>query len=286
MWLEKLLKKQFISFYKEESYKCISQIVKNKNILQTEEKSFEDKKEFVKYIRQKIDEIPQTYVSTMLLTINQGVVPSCSVKAYLDREIDPDNVKIACINNKYSFFASIYEIQNIKKEYKFDIDFIYSVFAIIDSIAKERKNRFYVLVLEKHIAILGYENFVPIFSDINVLEEKQEEDVEEIVEDIDLEEELISDIDSIDEVEETDTEEEIEKETTSKEVEILNYLKSSLKEYYDNYSSDFIEKIIILDTIGIDITLNSLIEEELLITSDIQQIDILNTMNRLSIESV
>ncbi len=286
MWLEKLLKKQFISFYKEESYKCISQIVKNKNVLQTEEKSFEDKKEFVKYIRQKIDEIPQTYVSTMLLTINQGVVPSCSVKAYLDREIDPDNVKIACINNKYSFFASIYEIQNIKKEYKFDIDFIYSVFAIIDSIAKERKNRFYVLVLEKHIAILGYENFVPIFSDINVLEEKQEEDVEEIVEDIDLEEELISDIDSIDEVEETDTEEEIENETTSKEVEILNYLKSSLKEYYDNYSSDFIEKIIILDTIGIDITLNSLIEEELLITSDIQQIDILNTMNRLSIESV
>jgi len=286
MWLEKLLKKQFISFYKEESYKCISQIVKNKNVLQTEEKSFEDKKEFVKYIRQKIDEIPQTYVSTMLLTINQGVVPSCSVKAYLDREIDPDNVKIACINNKYSFFASIYEIQNIKKEYKFDIDFIYSVFAIIDSIAKERKNRFYVLVLEKHIAILGYENFVPIFSDINVLEEKQEEDVEEIVEDIDLEEELISDIDSIDEVEETDTEEEIENETTSKEVEILNYLKSSLKEYYDKYSSDFIEKIIILDTIGIDITLNSLIEEELLITSDIQQIDILNTMNRLSIESV
>jgi len=24
MWLEKLLKKQFISFYKEENYKCIS----------------------------------------------------------------------------------------------------------------------------------------------------------------------------------------------------------------------------------------------------------------------
>jgi len=286
MWLEKLLKKQFISFYKEENYKCISQIVKNKKILQTEEKSFEEKKEFINYIRQKMDEIPQTYISTMLLTINQGVVPSCKVKAYLDREIDPDNVKIACINNKYSFFASIYEIQNIKKEYKFDIDFIYSVFALIDSIAKERKNRFYVLVLEKHIAILGYENFVPIFSDITTLEEEEEEEiVEEIVEEIDLEEELISDIDSIDEVEESE-DEEIEQETTSKEVEILNYLKTSLKEYYENYSSEFIEKIIILDTIGIDITLNSLIEEELLITSEIQQIDILNTMNRLSIESV
>jgi len=239
-----------------------------------------------------MDEIPQTYISTMLLTINQGVVPSCKVKAYLDREIDPDNVKIACINNKYSFFASIYEIQNIKKEYKFDIDFIYSVFALIDSIAKERKNRFYgknrfyVLVLEKHIAILGYENFVPIFSDITTLEEEEEEEiVEEIVEEIDLEEELISDIDSIDEVEESE-DEEIEQETTSKEVEILNYLKTTLKEYYENYSSEFIEKIIILDTIGIDITLNSLIEEELLITSEIQQIDILNTMNRLSIESV
>ncbi|QCI27708.1 hypothetical protein [Caminibacter pacificus] len=284
MWLEKFFKKQFIAFYKEDEYKTILQVVKNKQILSTEEKSFEDKKEFVKYIREKIDDNPQTYISTVLLTINQGVIPSCSKQVYLDKDIDPDNVKILCLG-KYSFYVSFYELRNLENEYKFDLDFVYSVFAVIDAMADERKNRFYLLVLKNHLVILGYENFIPIYSDIIELNEEEPGDIDEdIVEDIDLEEELISDIDSVEEEEIDDSE--ITNEQTSKEAEILNHLKSAIKEYYDNYSSDFIEKIIILDTIGIDITLNSLIEDELLISSEIKQIDFLNSINRLSIESV
>jgi len=286
MWLEKFIKKQFIAFYKDEEYKLILQTIKNKKTIFTEEKIFEEKKELISYINEKIEESPQTYVSTMLLSINQGVVPSCSRHDYLDKDIDPDNVKILCLG-KYSFFVSIYELANIKKEYGFEIDFIYSVFAVIDALAKERKNRFYVLALKEYIVVLGYENFIPIYSDIQSFNDEDEEEDEDedidIVEDIDLEEDLISDINA---VEEELTEEIESSENISIEARILNTLKNSIKEYYHNYSSDFIEKIIILDTIGLDISLNTLIEEELLITSEIKQIDLLNSINRLSIESI
>jgi len=286
MWLEKFIKKQFISFYVEDEYKTLLQIVKNKKILFTEEKTFEEKKEFEKYVLKALEENPQTYVSTVLLTFNQGVMNSCREEDFIKKEIDPFSVKYICINNKYSFFVSTFELEKIKKEYKFDLDFIYSVFAIIDSSVKEKKNTFYVLVLQKHMATLGYEDFYPLYSDIQTLSlEEGEEESEsfEIVEDIDLEDELINDISALDE---EDEKKEIESEKITIESEILNNLKKAVKDYYENYSDNFIEKIVILDTIGLDITLTSLIEEELIINCEMKQYDLLKNMNRLSIENV
>jgi len=282
MWLEKFIKKQFISFYKEEEYKVILQEVKNKKILFTEEKIFEEKKEFIKFIKDKINENPQTYISTVLLTFNQGVIGSCKKEEFIKREIDPEKVKVVCINNKYSFYVSINELQKMQKEYPF-LDFIYSIFAIIDYVANERKNRFYLLVLENHLIILGYENFIPIYHDIQTINIQSEEDEFEIVEDIDLEDELISDF-SHDEIEKEEMLDEPQKITV--EVEIIEHLKNSIKEYYEHYSSDFIEKIIILDTTALDITITTLIEEEILIPCELKQFDLLNSINRLSIESV
>ena len=284
MWLEKFFKKQFISFCKEENYKCIIETVKNKKILSTETKEFEEGKEFVRFIKSKIEENPQTYVSTVLFTINQGVVPSCNKQTYLKYEIDIDNVTTVCINNKYSFYASNYEIINLKREYGFEIDFIYSVFAVMDYLATERKNRFYVLALKNKIAILGYENLIPIFHDI-IESDAHHHATSTEVEDIDFEKDIISDINDIESIEEEDIETP-EDEDILKEMELVDILKEAIKEYYEHYSSDFIEKIIILDTIGLDITLNKFIEDELLIPSEIKQIDLLNSINRLSIESI
>jgi hypothetical protein len=283
MWLEKFIKKQFISFYKEEEYKVILQEVKNKKILFTEEKIFEEKKEFLSFIKEKINQTPQTYVSTVLLTFNQGVIPSCKKEEFIKKEIDPNNVKTICINNKYAFYVSVNELEKIKKEYPF-LDFIYSIFAIIDFVATERKNRFYLLVLQNHLVILGYENFIPIYHDIQSINIEEDEEFE-IVEDIDLEDELINDISPFEEEKEK-KEEVIEPQKITVEMEILEHLKNSIKEYYEHYSSDFIEKIIILDTTALDITITSLIEEEILIPCELKQFDLLNSINRLSIESV
>jgi len=292
MFLKKFFKKQFISFYFDEKYKLLLEHVKNNKIIDSIEKEFEEKKDIEKFIKEKIDEIPQTFVSTILQTLNQGAIDSCSKQKYLDKDIDFDNVKIKCIDN-YSFYASIYDITKLLKEYSFNIDFLYSIFAPIDFFAKERKNRFYVLVLNNYIAILGYENLKPIYSDLIILSNKEEkEEIIDEIEDIDLlneiEEESISeDIEDIDEKEVNENlKEDIDKLTTNIEVNILNSLKKSIKEYYENYSNDFIEKIIILDTIGIDITINNLIEEELLIASVIENFDLLKIINRMSIENI
>ncbi len=292
MFLKKFFRRQFISFYFDNKYKLLLEHVKNNKIIDSIEKEFEEKKDIEKFIKEKIDEIPQTFVSTILQTLNQGVIDSCSKQKYLDKDIDFDNVKIRCINN-YSFYASIYDITKLLKEYSFNIDFLYSIFAPIDFFAKERKNRFYVLVLNNYIAILGYENFKPIYSDLIILNSDEEEIIEDI-EDIDLlneieEESIDENIENIDEADINENEElenKIENLTTNIEVKILNSLKESIKEYYEHYSNDFIEKIIILDTIGIDITINSLIEEELLITSEIENFDLLKIINRMSIESI
>jgi hypothetical protein len=294
MFIEKFIKKYFISFYKDKEYLLLTETVKNKKVISSEKKEFKEKKELEEFIKEYLNQNPQTYVSTVIFTLNQGVIDSCDKKDYLLRDIDYDNVRIVCIDNKYSFYASIYDLNKIQKEYRFEIDFIYSVFAVIDYLAKKRKNTMYVLVFEKYLALLAYENNIPKYSDIIEIEEKEDE-IEEIeeIDDIDLIDDSIEDIDSIENIEDIDDIEDIENIeeklnnlTTGIEVNILNFIKESLKEYYENYSSDFIEKIVILDTIGIDIEITKLIEDEILIEAEYQKEDILKTINRLSIESL
>ena len=239
MLIEKFIKRQFISFYKDNNYNLIFEIVKNKKIIESEKKEFKEKKDLENFIKEKINENPQTYISSILLTINQGVIDSCSKQKYLEKNIDYDNIKIVCINNSYSFYVSIYDLSTFLKEYKFPIDFLYSIFAIIDYLAKERKNRFYILVLNNYLAILGYENYKPIFNDLIILnnEEKSElEEINEIDDDLDILEDIDDIAEDITENIEDINEEEIEEIkdldniTTNIEVNILNTLKNSTKD--------------------------------------------------------
>ncbi len=292
MWLEKFIKRNFISFYKEENYNLLLETVKNKNIINSQKKEFENKKELEKFVIEKINENPQTYTSTVLLTLNQGVINSCQKKDYLKRDIDYNNIQFICINNQYSFYTSIYDLNKTKKEYKFELDFIYSIFAPIDFLAKERKNRFYVLVLKEYLAILGYEDFIPIFSDIITINEKEEEEEEEHIEDIeeiDILDDLtenIEDIEDLDDIEELEEENTTQSSSTNIEVSLLNFVQASLKEYYEHYSEDFIEKIIILDTAEISPSITRLLEDEILIPAEYKKIDLLETINRMSVESL
>ena len=45
-------------------------------------KEFENKKDLINYIRTITEDNPQTYVSTLIQTQNQGVVPSCEKQKY------------------------------------------------------------------------------------------------------------------------------------------------------------------------------------------------------------
>jgi len=184
---------------------------------------------------------------------------------------------------------SIYDLAEIKKE--FEIDFLYSIFSVIDFFAKKKDKVFYILILKTEIAILGYENNTPIYSEIIKFEEEKNEEIEEI-DDLDLDvEDLSEDIEEESENLDLDLENQIENldenieeniATSSIESNILDHLKTSLKEYYTNYSNDFLEKIILLDTIQINNSITKIIKDELLIETEKIDFNLTKIINKLS----
>ena len=286
MFLEKFIKKAFISFYKDdEKYKLFIEIIKNNKIIETKTKELNEIKELKEEIRELKEDYPQHYISTFLNTINQGVIPGCSKQEFLKREIEIENINFICIKSTYSFYVSMYDLVKLKKEYPFSIDFIFSIFAPIDFYAKKRNNYMYVLILNNQIAIIAYKDNIPLYSDISIIqkEEASEEEAEdmELLEDIDIEEEIAEDIEEeAESMELNEPESDLEK--TNIEFQIINILKNSIKEYYEHYSDDFLEKIILLDTIEAGNTLKKLIEDELLMQSEIIKFDMLKTLNDIS----
>ena len=287
MFIERFIKKVYISFYKDENYKFLCEIKKNKKLIESIKEEFDSKEKLNEKINELMDDYPQTFISTIINSINQGVIPSCNKSEFKKREIEIENIKSICIKNKYSIFVSIYDLVNIKKEYPFEIDFLYSIFAPIDFFAKKRNNYLYVLILKENIALLAYKNEIPIFSDIFEIKEEKNEEVEEdieLLEDIDLEEEIAEDIEEEAEILDFEDEENepASLELTSIEHNIIQYLKDAIKDYYENYSDDFLEKIIFLDTINIGKNLKKLTEDELLLENEIINFDLLKTLNNIS----
>jgi hypothetical protein len=289
MFLKKFLKQQFISFYfNGEKYVLLSEIYKNDKLLENKQFEFDSKKEVFKKIDELSSLIPQTFISIVIQTLNQGVVSGCKKEDFLKYGVDLENVKFICINNQYAFYASIYDLRDLRKE---GIDFIYSMFAIIDYLAKIRINTLYLIVLKNKFYLLIYNKNTPIFSDIYEKKEElkvDEEDIslddivnDEIVEDID--DDLIDDIDDLEDIED---EVETNKLNTAIEMDIINFIKSSLEEYYQKYADDFVENIVIFDDNLLNEDIVKMISDTLFIDVKKESINLLETINKMSRENV
>ncbi|GAB6074316.1 hypothetical protein [Nautilia lithotrophica] len=289
MFLKNLIfKPNLIAFYKTEGkYKLLNEQYKKNKIIFSETKEFENKKDLKQYIDAVIEDNPQTYVSSFIASQNQGIVPSCDKHKYKEVGIDIENIKIVCINNKYSFYTTLYELMEIKKEYPF-IDFLYSVFAIIDQNSTLRHNSLYILSTEEFSYILIYQDHIPVFGDIFDTKEEQtneEEDIEDIS-DMDIVEDFDETLDEdIENIEEPEIEENENIEHLNIESKIIDHVKTALKEYYEN-GGDFIEKIFIFDTIGIEENITEMINDEIFIESSLNKINILKTLNEISRKNV
>ncbi len=290
MFIKSLLfKPNLIAFYKEEDqYKLLNEQYKKNRVIFSETKEFKNKKELTEYIDLVIEDNPQTYISTFIDSPNQGVVPSCNKQKYKEFGIDIENIKFLCIKNKYSFYTTIYELVELKKTYA-KLDFLYSAFALIDFTSTLRHNTLYILTTKEFSYVLIYNNHIPVFSDtFPITEESGETSEEEGIEDIsdidiveDFDETLDEDIENIDEEEE----EKENIENLNFEYKIIEHIKAALQEYYEN-GSDFVEKIFIFDTIGIENTITDMIMDELFIESSVDKFDILKTINKISRENV
>ena len=284
MFLKRFLKRQFISFYFDENYKLLNEIYKNDKIIEENTFEFDEKKELIQKIKELSSEIPQTYLSSIIQSINQGVIPACQKNRFKEFGIEIENIKYICINNKYAFYTSLFDLIDLKK---IDLDFIYSVFALIDFKATKKINTLYILITKEKFYILIYHKNIPILSDIYEKAEElveNEEDLQDLeneeVEEID--DEIVDDLDKLDE-EEIPEEKEIK---TGIEMDIINFIKSSIKEYYSHYAEDFIEKIIIFDTGILNEDITKIINDTLFIESEKKEINILKTINEISRENV
>ena len=274
--LEKFIARNFISFYKdEEKYKLLNQKVRNNKILDEEYKEFENKDELEQYI--KDIENPQKYTITFLANENLGMVPSCEKAEYKKRDIELDNIKMICVNNKYSFYAAIYDIVELEKMFKFEVDLIYSAYVLIDFKAS-KKNNLYMLLTKEFYALLIYEDSMPKYADILTLVDSYESDdnIEEL--DMDIIEDLGDEI--VEESVEDLDEEDLENKSNTVEAELINFLKDSIKEHYKT-SDNFVEKIIIFSTIQTQDNFAKLIEDEIFIETQVEEFNILKTLIEL-----
>jgi len=285
MFLKKFLKQQFVSFYHDEKYKLLTQIYKNSKLLEENLVEFEENKELQQKIHSLLQDIPQTYVSSVIQSMNQGIIPTCKKKEFINFNIEIENIKYICINNKYAIYSSIFDIMSVKK---LDTDFVYSMFALIDYKAKKKINSLYLLITKENFYLLIYNKNIASYSDIfEKMEDVLNEDdiVEDISDDIDviedLDDDIIEDIDDLDNIQEEE-----KTPTTNVELDIINFLKDSIEEYYKTYGDDFIEEITIFDTGFVNNDVINLIKDTFFIETKKIDFDILKTINEISRQNV
>ena len=314
--LKSLLKKTFISFYKKDNkFYTQKQIVKRDKILSQEESELEEE-EFIKFIKSAFIENTLTYISTIIDSFNQGIVDSCKHNRYRELGINIDNIKILCLK-EYSIFIGLYELKEFQKENeKFNIDFVFSPYLIIDMNKKTTNNTLYLMIQDSFVVILIYQNNKPIYSNIYQFKLDEIEDSTKDSDNIDNDDidsiddiDDIDDIDSLDDIESLDdidslddatlnedeiedidediTPENLENEilNTKSEIEILDFFKESIKDYYKNYSSDFLEEIYIFSE-DISKKLINDIKDETFLEVKQEKIDILTTLNSLALKDV
>lgn len=312
--IQYFIKETLIAFYKtKDKYIVQKREVKNNKILSSENFEFEEE-EFINFINSCFIENTQTYVSTIIDTFNQGIVDSCSHSKYKELGINLDNIKILCLKD-YSIFIGLYEINQFQKKMKkFKIDYIFSPYLLIDLNKKDTNNSLYILLTDSFIIILIYEDAKkPKYSNIyqfkfedNIDKTTSDEendidtfdDIDDLVDDIeeidDIEnlDEDIDDVDSLDDIENMQTDQNddsnIQEEISDvkNEIESLDFIKNSIKDYYENYSDNFLEYGYIFYEDETSDKFITHIENETFLEIKKEKIDILNIINDLALKEI
>jgi len=287
MFLKRFIKQQFVSFYYDENYKLLTQIYKRNSLLEENLLEFQNKKELQNKITHLLEEMPQTYISTIIQSVNQGVIPTCKKAEFSKFDIEIENIKYICIKNKYAIYTSIFDIVDAEK---LNTDFLYSVFSLIDYKATKKINSLYIIIAKEKFYLLIYNQNIAVYTDI--FEKMQDFDDnqdtnDDIIEDLDdniiedLDDDIIEDLDDIDDIQEED-----KKINTNMEMDIINFLKDSIEEYYKTYGDDFIEEITIFDTQKMNNDIIEMVKDHFFIETKKIDFDILKTTNEISRQNV
>lgn len=134
--LERFYQKIFVAIVVEEkAHEVTVSGVKKGKVLFKEYKRFEESEpstQVASYIRKYTEQSPLHYISLLNPDLNQGALSGCSLKETAE-EADSSGIKTVCRNKKWMMYASLHELENLKKRYKgIGLDFIFSPFSVLE----------------------------------------------------------------------------------------------------------------------------------------------------------
>ncbi|QOR01499.1 MULTISPECIES: hypothetical protein [unclassified Campylobacter] len=302
--------------YDEKQYIIRCHTWKKSQAIDTFEKSFEDKEKAIEYIKNLTKDFQIYYISTFFTPIAQGVVPSLNLKELSQFGVDVNSVKSIPFKNAL-LYASNESLGVYKEDYEpfGGLDLLYSPFSLlyhcIESKGFEDKIGLYVyryhevvalLICKKEMILFGsyfniasqtYEE-LDFFDDIQeefdlkIDDENQDEEHEENF-DLKSLEEMSQELEKLEEMESEQEEINIDSlEGFSSDMKMIEYIISSVKEFYQNplYDNSFLEEIVIFDEESFSASSLNFLENELFIKPKVELIDTLNLMNELMVKDL
>lgn len=285
--------------------------VKNSKIIYSNIKYFEIQskdnlsKEVSNYINSLQNGQEQTYVALFLNTLGQGAISGCGKEVYEKFGVDKTSVKSICIDKNFTIYASLIDINWMDKVFsKVGLDFIFSPFLVLNYFCKKDSGddevKLYILntnngltMMIKNGKKLLYGSFFNVSCEENVLHEDFESKVSNDT--IDLDEELFDELDieddsDLQEIDDGSDYEDIvlQNNLVEKDARFVKYLDASLKEFYssDLYESAFISKVKIYDCAGMNEEVIKHIENELLLDTSAENINLLEAVAQIAEEEV
>lgn len=132
--IEWLYRKIFIAIVHDgDAYDVRVVILKQKKLFHKESNHFEgvsSREEMLSYVRKYTEESPLHYIAVLNPDPNQGGLSGCSLH---DIEDELNGAKTLCRNHKWLLYASIKELDSLKKHYAaVGLDFVFSPFSVIE----------------------------------------------------------------------------------------------------------------------------------------------------------
>lgn len=316
---KKRLTNQFVAIVIEEKVCKIKQkIVKNGEIDLIEETFFDISSkdelsgEVVSFLNELQENCKHTYIALFLNTSGQGVIPGCDESKLEKYNVDKNNIKTVCVNNKYLAYASNIDIKWLDKTFnKVGIDFIFSPFLVLDFYRKNYESsndpKLYILNTESTFTMmiikendLLFGSFFNIAKEDNLLYTDYEGETQSVDEEFEKFDQIEIDEKLEDDIVDESGDESLAEETHvldnnkdnihffEKDARYIRYLSAALKEFYSSelYEGDFIESVKVFDDNDMSKDIVDYMQDQLLLDVSLEKINIKNAVIELASKEV
>jgi len=242
-FLEALYNKVFINIVVGRSKTNVYvEVCNKKGVVDSNQMEFDTttlNSQIIEFVDSYSEESPYHYISILDTSASQGAIPTCkNMSLFCDIEFS----KSICVNNKWAYYTSKYDLNTLQDEYKtIGVDFIFSPFSLLSKFFKDKIDShlsMFILVEDNYISLSIFDNSELLYAehlDMELSEDSEELtiDDESSMEEVDLDlgegidlDEIdamddmgslddfgeIEDLDSIEEIDEFSEEEEVEEE--------------------------------------------------------------------------